>query len=110
MEENNNAVQTPVPPAPQNESPSIVGDFLSFKINIFPMIIKIFYVLGSIACIVLGITMWPGSPYAELPELILPLGIILLGPIVLHMLLEMTMLPFIIVDLLREIRDRLPKE
>jgi hypothetical protein len=110
MEENNNAAQTPVPPAPQKESPSIVGDFINFKINIFPMIIKFFYVLGSIACIVLGLKMWPESSYAEETEFILPFCLIFLGPIVLHMLLELTMLPFIIVDLLREIRDRLPKE
>ena len=110
MEENNNSVQTPVPPAPQKESSSIVGDFISFKINILPMIIKLFYILGCIACIVLGLKMWPDSPYAEMPEFILPLCLIFLGPIVLHMLLELTMLPFIMVDLLREIRDRLPKE
>ena len=110
MEKNNNAFQTPVPPAPQKESSSIVGDFLSFKINILPMIIKFFYILGSIVCIVLGLKMWPDSPYAENTEFILPFCLIFLGPIVLHMLLELTMLPFIIVDLLREIRDRLPKE
>ena len=111
MEENNNAVQTPVPPAPQNESPSIVGDFINFKINIFPMIIKFFYVLGSIACITIGLLMFSDiKPSADGTDYILPFCVILLGPIVLHMLLELTMLPFIMVDLLREIRDRLPQE
>ena len=112
-ENNNNSVQTPIPPAPQKESSSIVGDFISFKINILPMIIKFFYILGSIVCIGFGFKMCAdviNKRGAEVTELILPLGIILLGPIVLHMLLELTMLPFIMVDLLREIRDRLPKE
>ena len=113
MEENNNAVQTPVPPAPQKESPPTIGDLINFKINIFPMIIKFFYILGSIVCIGFGFKMCAdviNKPYAEETEFILSLCLIFLGPIVLHMLLELTMLPFIIVDLLREIRDRLPKE
>ena len=113
MEENNNAVQTPVPPAPQKKSPPTVGDFINFKINILPMIIKFFYILGCIVCIGFGFKMSAdvgNTPGAEVTEFILPLCIILLGPIVLHMLLELAMLPFIMVDLLREIRDRLPKE
>ena len=111
MEENNNAAQTPVPPAPQMESPSIVGDFLSFKINILPMIIKLFYILGCLACIIIGLLMLNEvKPSADGAGYTLPVCVIFLGPIVLHILLELTMLPFIMVDLLREIRDRLPKE
>ena len=109
MEENNNAVQTPVPPVPQKKSPPTIGDFINFKINILPMIIKFFYILGSIVCIGFGFKMCADVINKRGAE-VLPLGIILLGPIVLHMLLELTMLPFIMVDLLREIRDRLPKE
>ena len=114
MEENNNAAQTPVPPAPPKKSPSTVGDFINFKINILPMIIKFFYILGCIVCIgsgfIISASIGDGNGNTEFEDCILPLSLIFLGPIVLHILLELTMLPFIMVDLLREIRNRLPKE
>ena len=80
---------------------NIINDFLSFKINIFPMIIRFLYGLSILFCLIFGIILISHKLVLQ--------GIIqiILGPIFFHLIFEFIMLFFSMLDVLREIRNTL---
>ena len=79
-----------------------------FKVNVFPFIVKIIYALGAIGCFIGGIiTMLNGIEGKQGGMVLLGIIIALLGPIVLHIGFELLLLFFSMLDLLREIRNKM---
>lgn len=80
---------------------NIVNDFLSFKINIFPIIGQVLYVISIVLSLIRGIQ------FISYNHPWLGLLVIVAGPILSHIVLEVCLLFFAMVDLLREIRNAL---
>ena len=80
---------------------NIVNDFLSFKINIFPIIGQVLYAISIVLSLIRGIQLISyNHPW-------LGLLVIVACPILSHIVLEVCLLFFAMVDLLREIRNAL---
>lgn len=78
---------------------SWIRDFIGFKVMILPKIVIALYVLLTIVSIISGIVMiFTGN--------ILGILVVLLAPFVNHIFFEFLMLPYAMLDTLREIRDR----
>lgn len=78
---------------------SWIRDFIGFKVMILPKIVIALYVLLTIVSIISGIVMiFTGN--------ILGILVVLLAPFVNHIFFELLMLPYAMLDTLREIRDR----
>lgn len=89
-----------------SESRSSWHDFCSFKIMLFPQIIKFFWFLGLIASTLGGIVQIVlGIANGSWQSAGLGLLVLIFSPIVTHLLLEFILLPFSILEILREIRD-----
>lgn len=80
-----------------------LADFLTFKTMLLPLMISIFYVLGCLFCVFFGFYLLCNG------ILIRGLLMLCLGPLFLHLTLELIMLPFAILDTLRQTRDELRK-
>ena len=80
---------------------NILNDFLAFKINVFPIIARFLYGLSIVWCIIWGIILIAnGTP-------VIGILTILLGPIFFHLMFELALLFFSMLDLLRDIRNEL---
>ena len=88
-------------------------DFFAFKINLFPIIVKILYALLVVVDVIYGFKIFFDAlkhhPEIDYLMALLGMGIVVLGPILLHITFELLLLLFSIVDLLREIRDNIFK-
>ena len=84
-------------------NPQWFKDFFAFKLNIFPVIVRFIYILSVILCIYGGIITCARG------QAVLGIGMILLYPILIHLVLEFILLLFTMVDILREIRDKIGK-
>ena len=83
-------------------------DFFAFKINIFPIIVKILFALVTIGLFIGGMKLSLNAAQDKNTNLILlGLGIAFLGPILLHITFELLLLLFSILDMLREIRNNI---
>lgn len=88
----------------------IMKDFFAFKINIFPILVKILFALLVVGVVFFGLkTMMDGFESKETLSVVIGIGTIALGPFLLHMTFELLLLLFTIVDLLREIRNNIFK-
>ena len=88
----------------------IMKDFFAFKINIFPIIVKILFALLVVVDVFYGLKIAMDALEAkEQLRVLLGFGIIVLGPILLHITFELLLLLFSILDLLREIRNNIFK-
>ena len=86
----------------------ILKDFFAFKINIFPIIVKILFALATLGCFIGGMILFFNALQDKETALsLLGLGIAFLGPILLHISFELILLLFSILDMLREIRNNL---
>ena len=82
------------------------SDFCNFRIMLFPQIIKILWFLGMIVSTLGGLFLIIGGiSRGAWGSAGLGLLVLLFSPIVTHLLLEFTMVPFSIMEILREIRD-----
>ena len=73
----------------------ILKDFFAFKINIFPIIVKILFVLATIGLFIGGMMLSLNAAQDKNTNLILlGLGIAFLGPILLHITFELMLLLF----------------
>ena len=83
-------------------------DFFAFKINIFPIIVKILFALVTIGLFIGGMKLSLNAAQDKNTNLILlGLGIAFLGPILLHIAIEWMLLLYSILDMLREIRNNI---
>ncbi len=83
---------------------NIVVDFLTFKINIFPIVGIALYVISIVICLALGIREFQfGRPWQGLFN-------IFVGPMLSHMVLELFFMFFSMIGLLREIRNALDEK
>ena len=81
--------------------PQWFRDFFAFKLNVFPAIVRFIYILCVLFFIICGIQyMTAGRVWGGI-------FVIIFGPLVSHIVIEFFLLLFVIVDLLREIRDKI---
>ena len=81
------------------------SEFFSFRTMITPAIIKVLYVLGVIALIIVGIVMMVNSYYDY--GLFIGLGIIVLGNILWRLICEGTILMFSVHEILGSIERKI---
>lgn len=92
-----------VPPVKET---SKLNDFFDFKLMVFPVIVKIIYILGLISFTIgagKAIIDWRGDDNVAYLLLLIPL--VPIYAIVSHLLLEFAVVMFSILNVLREIRD-----
>ena len=75
----------------------VVKDFISFKIMIVPKILAFLYLLTTIVVIIASFS----------ANIFLGILMIFLAPFLVHIVFEFAMLLFAILDILREIRNKL---
>lgn len=78
-------------------NPQWIKDFITFKIMIVPKILTFLYLLATIIVIIYGFS----------ANVFIGILLIFLAPFLVHMAFEFAMLFFAILDILREIRDKL---
>jgi hypothetical protein len=85
-----------------------MGDFLTFRRMITPILIQIFFWLGFLGCIAVGIVMISGADSYRGQELMLPAGIlvIIFGPWVIRIICEIMIVIFRINETLTDIRNQ----
>lgn len=82
-------------------------DFCNFKIMLFPQIIKFLWLLGVIASSLIGmVQIVHGIANGAWQFCGIGLLVLIFSPIVTHLLLEFILLPFSILEILRDIRDK----
>ncbi len=94
-------------PKPKQTPSRIFFDFISFRIMIIPIILKWLWMLSALGSIIYGVYMIIEAIGDD--SFIGVVGGILtmvFAPLITHMCLEMIMLLFSILDILREIRDK----
>lgn len=74
-------------------------DFITFKSMVLPKLIVIIYLLATLACVCIGLHCIANENVTG------GLLAIILGPLVVHLFLEMVMLPFAILDTLLQVRN-----
>ena len=82
-------------------------DVLDFKINIFPLIAKFLFYILAFTCFVWGLA--KGFEINYEPVAIFWLVFAFIAPIFLHCIFEGWLVRFVILDILREIRDNMSK-
>ena len=91
----------------QSESPSYsvrgLADFITFKSMILPKLIVVIFIALSIWCICMGVSIMYDDYRSNWEGLMF----IVLGPLGVHVLLELLMLPFAIINTLRQVRNEL---
>ena len=86
----------------------LMKDFFAFKVNVFPIIVKIIFALGTVGCFLGGLfTVFNGIEGKQGGIVLLGIVISLLGPIILHIGFELILLFFSMLDMLREIRNNI---
>ncbi len=82
-------------------------DFCSFKIMLFPLIVKALWILGLVISTVGGLVqIIAGIVNGSWGVVGIGLLVLILSPLVTHLILEFILLPFSILEILREIRDQ----
>lgn len=75
-------------------------DFIAFKIMIFPKIVIVLNFIAMLSSILYGFVMlFQGEIFSGLLSIVF-------GPFIVHILFELLMLPYAILDLLRDIRNK----
>lgn len=88
-------------------------DLLYLKKMVTPIFMQYIYWIGLAACVIIGlarIVQGAGIPYGGGGVVFAGILTILLGPIVIRIACELTMVLFVISDTLKDIRDRRPGE
>ncbi|MBR7105199.1 MAG: hypothetical protein IKC65_09650 [Lentisphaeria bacterium] len=86
-----------------NKFLKMANDFLSFKRNVFPVIVRFIYFVSILGCFIKGLSLI----FSERGSVAAGILVIILGPIVFHLILEFLLLLFSILDVLIEIRNTL---
>lgn len=85
------------------------NDFCKFKIMVLPILVSVIYIFACIMSIGLLICMMGLSFAHNAPgQGILCLVGIIVAPFMVHIAFELLMLPFAILDTLKQIRDKMP--
>lgn len=89
------------------EKRSVWKDFCSFKIMLFPQIVKALWILGVVVSTLVSISrMAYGFSNGSWGFVGVGFLILILSPLMTHLILEFILLPFSILEILREIRDQ----